>query len=213
MKTVLLILGGVLMAHGVWAGISCPTAVAHRRAAASAISNPILFEKAVADGLKDRDPMIRRYALVALNEKNPERAKAAAKGLTADESAAVRKVAKMLCREGGLYRENIARSTDPLYDHVVTVQKKVRVTDGAFSLDAAVPPESWVEINFGKPKEDLYVWLNGTYLGQYDIDNDEGKPFRLDATKETIAPGENVLVVKSADGAARDCRMTVEVMK
>lgn len=67
MKTVLLILGCVLMAHGVRAEISCPTAVAHRRTAASAISNPILFEEAVADGLKDRDPMIRRYALVPLN--------------------------------------------------------------------------------------------------------------------------------------------------
>ena len=177
------------------------------------MGDPARFERAVSDGLKDPDPMVRRYALVALDAKDPERAKAEAKALLTDSSPAVRKVAKMLCRQGGLYRENIARSVDPLFDHAVTALKRIHVKGGKFKLAAALAPETWVEIGFGKPKEDLYVWLNGIYLGQFDADNDAGQVFRLDATKETKAPGENVLEVKRADGTPADLRIFVEVMK
>ena len=166
------------------------------------MGDPARFERAVSDGLKDPDPMVRRYALVALDAKDPERAKAEAKALLTDSSPAVRKVAKMLCRQGGLYRENIARSVDPLFDHAVTALKRIHVKGGKFKLAAALAPETWVEIGFGKPKEDLYVWLNGIYLGCHDLGpSGWNVPFSLDCTKEIRWGRENILAVRILDTA------------
>ena len=157
--------------------------------------------------------MIRRYALNALYEKDPQRAIAASKKLLTDESVAVRQVAKSMNRKGGLYRENVAKSLDPLYDHDIRTVKSVKVRKGGFSLDDKLDAEQFVELRFGKPKADLYVWLNGVYLGQFDADNGRGHEFRLDATAETKAPGANVVEVKDAKGGKVECRCTAEVLK
>lgn len=133
--------------------------------------------------------------------------------MLADESVAVRKIAKAMHRTGGLYRENIARSVDSSYDQAVTCIKVAKVKKGTFMLDEALPPDAWVEISFGKPKEDLRVWLNGTYLGQFDADSQQGQEFRLGVFEEVKAPGENVLEVKNAKNELTNCRVMVEVMK
>lgn len=194
-------------------GAEVPSDVAHRRAMAKAIGDPAQFETAVAAGLKDGDPMVRRHALNALYEKDPKRAVAASQALLTDPSVAVRQVAKSMNRKGGLYRENVAKSLDPLYDHDIHTIKSVAVKKGSFSLDAKLDAEQFVELRFGKPKSDLYVWLNGVYLGQFDADNESGHEFRLDATAETKAPGANVVEVKDAKGTKVGCRCTAEVLK
>ena len=190
-----------------------PEAVAHRRAMAAGIDDPGTAEAKIAEGLKDADPMVRRYALNALYAKDPARAVEAAKPMLADGSVAVRKVAKSMHRTGGLYRENVARSVDPSYDHAVTRVRTVKVKKGSFRLGEALPEGAWVEISFGKPKEDLRVWLNGTYLGQFDVDSQPGQEFRLGALEELKAPGENALEIRNAKGEPAACRAKVEVMK
>ena len=49
-------------AHAVPAAQGLPPEVRHRREAAAAIDDPARFEKAVAEGLADPDPMVWRYA-------------------------------------------------------------------------------------------------------------------------------------------------------
>lgn len=190
-----------------------PADVEHRRAAGAAMDDPARFEQAVGEGLKDADPMVRRYALNALYEKDPQRALEVSKTMLADPSVAVRQVARAMNRKGGRYRENTARSLDPLYDHDISTVRTVQVTNDRFVLDEPLPQAQFVELRFGKPKSDLYVWLNGTYLGQFDADNEAGREFRLEATQETKAPGENVVEVRDAKGAKAKCRYTVEVLK
>lgn len=177
------------------------------------MDDPARFEQAVGEGLKDADPMVRRYALNALYEKDPQRALEVSKTMLADPSVAVRQVARAMNRKGGRYRENTARSLDPLYDHDISTVRTVQVTNDRFVLDEPLPQAQFVELRFGKPKSDLYVWLNGTYLGQFDADNEAGREFRLEATQETKAPGENVVEVRDAKGAKAKCRYTVEVLK
>jgi len=207
-----LIAGIVSLAFGSLAG-DVPVDLAHRRVVAQAIADPAQFERAVAAGLEDADPMVRRYALNALYEKDPKRAVAASKTMMSDASVAVRQVAKAMNRKGGLYRENVAKSLDPLYDHDISSVKSLKVAKGRFTLDAALPEVQFVELRFGKPKIDLYVWLNGVYLGQFDADNETGHEFRLEATKETKAPGENIVEVRDARGALVNCRFAAEVLK
>ena len=190
-----------------------PADVVHRRAVAAALDDAATFESALSGALKDSDPMVRRYALHVLYERDPQRAVCESKSFLMDESVAVRQVAKSMNRKGGLYRENVAKSLDPLYDHDISPVKSVKVTDGRFAMDAALPEGQFVELRFGKPKTDLYVWLNGVYLGQFDTDNEAGREFRLEATNETKAPGENVVEVRDAQGTKAKCRYTVEVLK
>lgn len=194
-------------------GIGCPPDVAHRRTIARQLEDPVAFERTVVVALKDEDPLVRRHALHALYEKDPQRAIRESKAFLTDESVAVRQVAKSMNRKGGLYRENVAKSLDPLYDHDISSVKSVKVANGRFAMDAALPEGQFVELRFGKPKTDLYVWLNGVYLGQFDADNEGGHEFRLEATKETKAPGENVVEVKDAKGAKVNCGCAVEVLK
>ena len=96
-----------------------PPEVAHRREAVTRIADPATYRQGVIDGLKDTDPFIRRYALYQLYEKDPDRATKVSKRFLNDSSVGVRKLAKSMNRTGGLFRENVARSVDPLYDHDV----------------------------------------------------------------------------------------------
>ena len=194
-------------------GVGCPSDVAHRREIARQLDDSATFERTVGTALKDEDPLVRRYALHALYEKDPKRAIRESRALLTDPSVAVRQVAKSMNRKDGLYRENVAKSLDPLYDHDIRTVKSVTVSKGGFSLDAELEAEQFVELRFGKPKSDLYVWLNGVYLGQFDADNESGHEFRLDATAETKAPGANVVEVKDAKGGKVECRCTAEVLK
>ena len=156
----------VLAAVGFAMSGEVPADVERRRAAGAAMDDPVRFERAVSEGLKDADPLVRRYALNALYERDPQRALSVSTTMLTDASVAVRQVAKAMNRRSGLYRENMARSLDPLYDHDISTVRTVQVTDNRFVLDEALPPTQFVELRFGKPKSDLYVWLNGTYLGQ-----------------------------------------------
>lgn len=62
----------------------------------------------------------------------------------------------------------------------------------------AVPPGKFqaFELVFPKVSDNLYVWLNGVYLGQRDHGGSESEEFRLDATAEVKTDAENVLVVR-----------------
>ena len=193
--------------------LECPEEVLRRRAFVRRLEGGGDFDRVVSAGLADADPMIRRYALNALYEKDARRAVAVSRTLLADESVAVRQVAKSMNRKGGLYRENVAKSLDPLYDHDISTVRSVKVANDRFVMEAALPEGQFVELRFGKPKADLHVWLNGVYLGQFDADNETGHEFRLEATKETKAPGENVVEVKDAKGAKVSCRYEVEVLR
>ena len=207
------VVSSLAVAAGVAMAGEMPADVGHRREVARALDNAATFESALPAALKDDDPMIRRYALNALYEKDPKRALDASKAMMTDSSIAVRQVAKSMNRSGGLYRENVARSIDPQFDHDVTRVSTVRAKNGVFELAQAVPEGCWIELWFRTPKEDLYVWLNGTYLGQFDVDNQPGQRFRLDATAETNRTGKNEVVVKGASGNAVKVGFTVEVLK
>lgn len=207
------VLLGLAATVGVALAGEIPADVAHRRQVARALDDAATFESALQGALKDADPMVRRYALNALYEKNPKRALEASKAMLADPSVAVRQVAKAMNRSGGLYRENVARSVDPQFDHDVTKVFSVRPKNGTFELTQAIPEKGWVELWFGKPRTDLAVWLNGIYLGQFDADNQSGQQFRLDATAETRRTGTNEVVVKDVRGIVVKAGFTVEVLK
>ena len=211
--TAIHVLSGLAVIAGVAMAGEVPADVGHRRQVARALDDAATFESALPAALKDGDPMIRRYALNALYGRDPKRALDASKSMIADSSIAVRQVAKSMNRSGGLYRENVARSIDPQFDHDVTRVSTVRAKGGVFELAQAVPEGCWIELWFRTPKEDLYVWLNGTYLGQFDVDNQPGQRFRLDATAETNRTGKNEVVVKDANGKTVKAGFTVEVLK
>lgn len=190
-----------------------PPEVAHRREAVTRIADPATYRQAIIDGLKDSDAFVRRYALYRLYAQDPERATKVSKRFLNDSSVGVRKLAKSMNRTGGLFRENVARSVDPLYDHDVNKVETVVPKDGVFEMKAPLPADCWAELWFGKPKEDLYVWLNGVYVGQFDVDSQLYSEFRLDVTKELKAPGTNEIVVQDANRKPIPRGCTVEVMK
>jgi len=213
MRKAIHVLSGLAVFAGVAMAGEMPADIGHRRQVARALDDAATFEPALPAALKDDDPMIRRYALNALYGKDQKRAIEASKSMMADPSIAVRQVAKSMNRSGGFYRENVARSTDPQFDHDVTRVATVRAKGGVFELTQAVPEGGWIELWFGKPKTDMYVWMNGTYLGQFDADNQPGQQFRLDATAETKRTGKNEVVVKDANGKAIKAGFTAEVLK
>ena len=171
------------------------------------------FQDAILKGLKSEDPFVRRYALFKLYEADPERALKASRLLLDDPSSAVRQVAKAVNRNGGgLYRDNEALSMSDQNDHATIKVKTIRPVEGKFVVGMPLPRGGAVELWFGKPGRDLYVWLNGVYLGQYDFDHQRGSRFRLDATKETRFDGENLVEIKTAKGVSVSEKFTVEVL-
>ena len=66
------VLLGLAAAAGVALAGDMPPNVAHRRQVAQTLDDAARFESALPDALKDADPMVRRYALNALYEKNPK---------------------------------------------------------------------------------------------------------------------------------------------
>lgn len=186
--------------------------IRHRAEVRKAIDDPAQFKDAIKKGLKDSDPMVRRYALLKFYEQRPEKAVEISGRFLDDPSAAVRQVAKSMNRSAGKFRDNVPLSMSESNDHSTQRLLTVKPTDGKFAFGADVPPHEGVELWFGKPTRDLYVTLNGIYLGQFDFDNPRYSEFRLDATKETKMKGENEVVVQNAKGEKIMVPFTVEVL-
>ncbi len=56
---------------------------------------------------------------------------------------------------------------------------------------------SAIQLNFGGVEDSAWVWLNGEYVGQYDLGkHGSATPFQLNATREIRWGQENVLVVR-----------------
>ena len=88
-----------------------------------------------------------------------------------------------------------------------------RPKDGTFAFKAPIGEFEAVELWFGKPKQDLYVWMNGVYLGQFDNDMQRGHEFRLDATKEMNAStAPNTVVVTDGAGKTINAGFTAEAL-
>ena len=110
------------------------------------------------------------------------------------------------------YRDNRAWSLSEQNDHATIRVETVRVTKSKFAFSTPVKPHEAVELWFGKPKQNLHVWLNSTYLGQFDAVKQKGQEFRLDATKETKLDGSNKVIVKTADGQRVYPKITAELL-
>ena len=193
-----------------------PPEVRHRQEVRAALADPVRREVAIEAGLKDEDPLVRRHALYLAYEKcNGDKSAQEALGrrFLADSSAAVRVVAKMACRKGGLYRDNKPMSTAADNDHAMTRIQTARPKGGIFAFKAPLAEYEAVELWFGKPKQDLYVWMNDVYVGQFDCDVQRGREFRLDVTKEMNGPtAANRVVVKDGAGNIVNIGFTAEAL-
>ena len=193
-----------------------PPEVRHRQEMRAALADPARREAAIESGLKDEDPLVRRHALYLAYEKcNGDKSAQEALGrqFLADSSAAVRVVAKMACRKGGLYRDNKPMSTAADNDHAMTRIQTARPKGGIFAFKAPLAEYEAVELWFGKPKQDLYVWMNDVYVGQFDCDVQRGREFRLDVTKEMNGPtAANRVVVKDGAGNIVNIGFTAEAL-
>ena len=144
-----------------------PPEVRHRQEVRAALADPARREAAIESGLKDEDPLVRRHALYLAYEKcNGDKSAQEALGrrFLSDPSAAVRVVAKTICRKGGLYRDNKPMSTAADNDHAMTCIQTARPKGGIFAFKAPLAEYEAVELWFGKPKQDLYVWMNDVYV-------------------------------------------------
>ena len=193
-----------------------PPEVRHRQEVRAALADPVRREVAIEAGLKDEDPLVRRHALYLAYEKcNGDKSAQEALGrrFLADSSAAVRVVAKMACRKGGLYRDNKPMSTAADNDHAMTRIQTARPKGGIFAFKAPLAEYEAVELWFGKSKQDLYVWMNDVYVGQFDCDVQRGREFRLDVTKEMNGPtAANCVVVKDGAGNVVNVAFTAEAL-
>ena len=209
----------VVLAVGACALAACvtaaPTVRAHRDEVRKAIENPATRLKAAEAALDDADPAIRRYALYVCAEAyqaDKPRYEALAKRFVTDTNTSVRILAKRMNRQNILFRENKAFSNSPENDFGLNVLQEPVVKNGVFELQKPVPKYQGVELWFGKPKQDLYVWLNDIYLGQFDTDFDKGKEFRLEAIAETKKEGPNRVVLKDAAGKPVTAPFEVKVL-
>ena len=172
------------------------------------------FDKAVGEAFASSDAAVRRYALYRLYERDKSAGEREAKRLLADPSASVRILAKRIVRVGVPFRANEAWSLSPQNDHSTVRVKSVRVKKGVFSFPAGLSGYDAIELWFGRPDKDLYVTVNGVFLGQFDADAGKGGEFRLDATKETKLGEVNVLEVTDARGVpVESFKATAEAVK
>ena len=200
----------------VCAAAEMPPDVRHRQEMRAALADPARRDPAIERGLKDEDPLVRRHALYLAYEKcagDKTAAEALAKPFLSDPAASVRIIAKLACRKGGLYRENKPLSMSEQNDHATIRIQTARPKGGVFAFKAPLGEYEAVELWFGKPRQDLYVWMNDVYVGQFDYDVQRGREFRLDVTKEMNGPtAANTVVVKDGTGKIVTVGFTAEAL-
>ena len=210
------------------AGVSClallsafatemPDDVRHRREVRAALADGKTRAAALEAALSDPDVFVRRHALaLAYADCGGDEAKVAAlaKRFADDKTPSIRRFVKAMQHKGGLYRENNPLSLSEQNDHAMTKLKTVRPKDGVFKFDEPLPEFEAIELWFGRPKTDLYVWINDHYVGQFDADFQKGNEFRLDVTTLVDErPGiVNTVVVRGGDNKEIKTRFTVEVL-
>ena len=111
------------------------------------------------------------------------------------------------------YRENKPLSMSEQNEHATIRRQTARPTGGVFAFKAPLGEYEAVELWFGKPRQDLYVWMNDVYVGQFDYDVQRGREFRLDVTKEMNGPtAANTVVVKDGTGKIVTVGFTAEAL-
>lgn len=207
-----------LMAFGAFAA-KIPDDVRHRREVRAALADKksYKYKTALEAALSDSDVFVRRHALaLAYADCGGDEAKieALAKRFADDTTPAIRRFVKAMQRKGGMYCENNPLSLSEQNDHAMTKLKTVRPKAGVFKFDEPLPKYEAIELWFGRPKTDLYVWVNGRYVGQFDADVQKKQQFRLDVTTSVDdRPGmENTVVVRGGDNKETKVRFTVEVL-
>ena len=175
-----------------WALTGTADTAAHRRQVRERIANPATRAAAIEAALQDEDPAVRRYASFMKTGRDPDRPAGARK----------------------LHRTNVPLSQDPANDHEVSSVLSVKAKDGAFTLPEK-PACDGVELWFAPLKDDdLQVWLNGIYLGQFHRERPaDGQDFRLNAAAEAKWGAANAVVIR--DGAGKEVvrDFTAEVVK
>ena len=192
--------------------------ICHRREVRAAVENTATRADALEKALKDEDPNVRRYAIInRFRDLKDDTAAVERLGrrFLDDPSPDVRILAKRLCRKGGLYRVNEPLSKSPFNDHATKRIQQAKATGKTFRFAEPLAAADFaaIEIWFGKPTCDLYVWVNDRYLGQFDSDLDRKQEFRLDATKETKTSGENTIAIRDANGKDLDVPYEVHALK
>ena len=216
MKTRTVVAVAVYVAIATVHAAEMPSDVRHRQEVRVALADPARREAAIKAGLKDADALVRRHALYLEYEKcagDKAVAEALARRFLSDPSEAVRMVAKAMCRKGVLYRDNKPMSLAADNDHATIRIQTAQPKNGVFSFKVPLGEYEAIELWFGKPKMDLYVWMNEVYLGQFDCDLQCGHEFRLDATKEMNGPPvANTVVVKDGSGNVVNVSFTAEAL-
>lgn len=214
MRRFAIVPGALFLALSLALGLRADEAgIRHRQEARAALEAPDVPIGTIVGKLSDADPMVRRTALLKLYERDRSEGERVGRRLLNDPAAAVRRVAKAISRKTGQFRDNEAWSMSEQNDHQTIRVATVRPVSGSFVLPDPLPDHEAVELWFGRPNRDLYVWENGTYLGQFDFDDRRGREFRLDATAETLKAGTNSVVIRDAAGAPLRIGFTVEVLK
>ena len=210
------------------AGVSClallsafatemPDDVRHRREVRAALADGKTRAEALEAALSDPDVFVRRHALaLAYADCGGDEAKVAAlaQRFANDKTPSIRRFVKAMQHKGGLYLENNPLSLSEQNDHAMTKLVTVRPKDGVFKFEETLPKFEAIELWFGRPKKDLYVWVNGQYVGQFDADFQKGNEFRLDVTTSVDERQgmENTVVVRGGDNKETKARFTVEVL-
>ena len=204
-------------AVAVLARAEMPDDVRHRREVRAALADATTRGAALEAALSDPDVLVRRHALaLAYADCGGDEAKVAAlaRRFADDKTPSVRRFVKAMQHKGGLYCENNPLSLSEQNDHAMTKLVTVRPKDGVFVFDGPLPKYEAIELWFGRPKKDLYVWVNDRYVGQFDSDLQQGSEFRLDVTTSVEErPGKaNTVVIRNGDNKAVKARFTVEVL-
>lgn len=200
-------------------GAKIPDDVRHRREVRAALADKKVYKykTALEAALSDSDALVRRHALaLAYADCVGDEAKIAAlaKRFADDKTPSIRRFVKAMRHKGGLYCENNPLSLSDQNDHAMTKLKSIRPKAGVFKFEESLPKHEAIELWFGRPKTDMYVWVNDHYVGQFDADIQKGREFRLDVTTSVDdRPGiANTIVVRDGDNKEIKARINVEVL-
>lgn len=165
--------------------------------------------------LSDPDPIVRRYALYKVWERDRTSGCRMAERMKKDKNVHVSTLVRDILepdREVSKLRSNVPLSQDPSVDHEILRVKSFTPKNGRVMLPEKPKCDS-VELWFGrKPATKVIVHVNGKPLYEYDPKRDADRAFRADVTDSVRWGGENVFEIVDASGKPVDDAFTVEVL-
>ena len=194
-------------------GSSSERVLAHRREVREAVAAGGL--SASERALKDKDPGVRRFALYSVYERNQERGVVAARRMLKDRNASVRALAQELLRDRTVRKTPTAGlplSQNPVNDHELTHIKSIVGENGRFVLPPKIKSDV-VEVWFGRPYRSVKAWVNDSFAGEWHMERDSGREFRVDATRLVKWDSANKVLVMDAQGSIISMKFSVEVIK